>query len=316
MPENCAAEIERILQSLAGTPEPLAARFESPTQLQHHLYVTCFCRPLGSNGGAPVSSGSLLDELSRANAGVDLWDAGWEIAEVLPTGGIRATKDGWTRAFWPGEFVSFEGPGVAPRPGVRVTAFFPRQSTGTQAGYYFAFGNTPEEDLDDNGLIRFYWAVESRGAATLIRAATERLNRFHVPFRLKMPLDGSLYQRLDAAVLSVHKRFYPICSRLLPPVHAGVRERLATGTPLFTKRFAAGVGLAEDTGGQESFGMNRCRILAEAIWNAAREDSLASASRVDAVAQYFALQGLDLARPYLNPGSVDQYPIPEAAEWR
>jgi len=170
--------------------------------------------------------------------------------------------------------------------------------------------------LEDSGLIRFYWAVDSDGAVVLMRAVTERLNRFQLPFRLKMPVDRSFYQRLDAAVLYVHKRFYPICRRLLPQVHAKVREHLATGTPLFSKPFAEGVGLAEDTGTQESFGMNRCRILAEGIWNADHEGVLAAPSRMERVAKHFALQGLDIARPYLNPGSVDQYQIPESLEWR
>jgi hypothetical protein len=310
------ADIDRIVESLAQSSEPLAARFDSSTRLQHYLYEHCFCHRFGSSAGAAVASGSLLEELSRANSGQDLWDRGWQIVELLPAGQIRATKYGVTRTFWPGEFVSFEGPGVAPRAGVQVTAFFPRESTGTQAGYYFAFGNTAEEDLEDNGLIRFYWAVDSGGAVSLMRAATERLNRFQVPFRLKMPVDRSFYQRLDAAVLYVHKRFYPICSRLLTQVHATVRERLAPGSPLFSKPFADGVGLAEDTGTQESFGMNRCRILAEGIWNADRDGGLADASRMERVAQHFALQGIDIARPYLNRGSVDQYQIAGEAESR
>ena len=309
-------DIDRILESLARSREPLTARFDSPTALQHYLYQYCFCQRFGSSAHKAVAAGSLLEELSRANSGQDLWDRGWKIAELLPAGRIRATKHGVTRTFWPGEFVSFEGPGVSPRAGVQVTAFFPRESTGTQAGYYFAFGNTAEEDLEESGLIRFYWAIDSGGAVPLMRAATERLNRFQVPFRIKMPVDRSFYQRLDAAVLYVHKRFYPICSRLLTQVHGAVREHLVPGCPLFSKPFANGVGLAEDTGTQESFGMNRCRILAEAIWNADRDGGLADASSVERVAKYFALQGIDFARPYLNPGSVDQYLIPTGEESR
>ena len=55
-----------------------------------------------------------------------------------------------------------------------------------------------------------------------------------------------------------------------------------------------------------SIGAKLCR---DGMWAGKRANSVA-------VAKYFAVQGLDVARPYLNPGSVDQYPIPEAAEWR
>jgi hypothetical protein len=60
--------------------------------------------------------------------------------------------------------------------------------------------------------------------------------------------------------------------------------------------------------------MNRCRILAEAVWNADRNGGLTDGSIVERVAKYFAEQGIDIARPYLNPGSIDQYTIPPGAE--
>jgi len=124
------AEIDRILESLAQSTEPLAARFDSSTRLQHYLYEHCFCHRFGSGAGVAVGAGSLLEELSRANSGQDLWDRGWQIAELLPAGCIRAIKHSGTRTFWPGEFVSYEGPGVAPRAGVEVTAFFSKGIDG------------------------------------------------------------------------------------------------------------------------------------------------------------------------------------------
>src|SRR5712692_10290431 len=99
------ADIDRILESLARSREPLATRFDSSTRLQHYLYEHCFCHRFGSSARVAVAAGSLLEELSRANSGQDLWDRGWQIAELLPAGQIRATKHGVTRTFWPGEFV-------------------------------------------------------------------------------------------------------------------------------------------------------------------------------------------------------------------
>src|SRR3954454_8947259 len=99
MRQDTLAEIDRIIESLAAPAEPLGARFESPAQLQQHLYVSCFCRRLGSEGRVTAAAGSLLDELSRANAGHDLWDPGWRIDEVPPAGRIRASRHNCTRTF-------------------------------------------------------------------------------------------------------------------------------------------------------------------------------------------------------------------------
>ena len=84
----------------------------------------------------------------------------------------------------------------------------------------------------------------------------------------------------------------------------GTREELAEhlrpDTPLFTKQLAPGLGFAEDPGDGGSFGMHRCRLLAEAIW---REPS------IDGIIGAFESNGISIDQPYLNTGSIDQYEL-------
>lgn len=330
MREQFIIELRRILGHIRFEP-PSEFHFEGPipeaaqsvalgmpTRLQHWLYQNCYCNRLAN--GDPQSppstalpANNLVAELSLANSGQDAWDAGWEIMEVLPKGQVRAKKREIDRDFWPGEFITAEGPGLAPRAGMHLKAFFPRESAHMQPGFYFAFGNSADEEFEELSIVRFYWAIESAGAAALMREITGGLNRFRVPFRLKMPVDASFYSRLDAAVLYVNKRFYQITAVLLARVHQAICPHLAPSTPLFTKPLAPGLGLAEDPGNGESFGMQRCRILAEAISGAYTDPGQTEAppeTVLDTVVRRLELAGVRTDVPYLNAGSVDQYRFP------
>jgi hypothetical protein len=68
--------------------------------------------------------------------------------------------------------------------------------------------------------------------------------------------------------------------------------------------------LAEDPGNMESFGTNRCRILAEAIWLAFTQGAQTERERLRVVRNQFEQYGLSLDQPWLNPGSVDRYTFP------
>jgi hypothetical protein len=324
MREDFIRELDQILAKIHFQPPgefhfggrfseaPESVQLGMPTRLQHWLYQNCFCNRLAS-GNQPATAteadptGNLVTELSNANTGQDCWDSGWEIVEVMANGRIRAKKQELARDFWPGEFISLEGPGLAPRAGMSLRAFFPKESTTTQPGFYFAFGSSGEEEFEELSIVRFYWAVRSSGAVPLMRSITESLNRFQVPFRLKSPVSGSFYNRLDAAVLYVNKRFYQISAIVLARAYGVIRCHLTPFTPLFTKPLAPGLGLAEDPGTGESFGMQRCRLLAEAIWAACTDRNQHAQPRLETVVRHLELAGVCADCPYLNVGSVDQY---------
>jgi len=94
-------------------------------------------------------------------------------------------------------------------------------------------------------------------------------------------------------------------ARIVEALPAGALPQPEAPVPLFTRRLRAGIGVAEDPGNGESFGMHRCRLAADAIvaaWWQGRADPEA---RFEAVEARFRLYGLTLDRPYLAPGSVD-----------
>jgi hypothetical protein len=279
--------------------------------LEQTLYQHCYCRTfdgaLRDEQPPSVQGVDLTPALSEANATRERWDVGWQVYQVLPSGQVLALKDGRTRALWPGEFLTTDAPGMALRPGMNLSVFFMRETKTMQPGFYFAFGEAEAGELDNFSLARLYWNVRAEGAVPLVRAVTRGLNRFQVPFRFKCLTSSAFYTRNDAAVLYVDKRFYRVTARVLANVHEEVARHLRPDAPLFTKRLADGLALAEEPYTGESFGMQRCRILAEGLLSAHARGLRDEAARLEEVERHFEAYGLTLEAPYLNPRSVDQY---------
>jgi len=149
--------------------------------------------------------------------------------------------------------------------------------------------------------------VKAGAAPSLLSAVSNTFNRYQVPFRFKFLNRSEFYGRSDAAVLYTARRHFRIASELLAPLYADLCGGLEADTPLFTKVLAPGLSLAEDPGNGESFGMNRCRLLAEAIVDAFRAGQQTVEARLQATERRFQDAGFTLTAPYLNPGSNDSY---------
>ena len=70
-----------------------------------------------------------------------------------------------------------------------------------------------------------------------------------------------------------------------------------------------GSGLAEDPGLRESFGQNRCRLVADAVIRAYEQGKKSLDERLQVVADRFAEANINLTEPFLSPGSKDDYPF-------
>jgi len=298
----------------SGLGQWTAAPNQNPlvAQLSQQIYTHAYCRRFDGRladdlYSTPPPLNDILTELSAANAGHERWDAGWQVHRLMPTGQIIATKGGLTRLLWPGEFVSHEGPGVAMRESARISVFAPSESQTIQPGFYFVFSETVSDQQDDYNLLRFYWNVTAEGAATLVRLVTQEFNRFQLPFRYKSLASRAFYQRTDAAVLYVNKRFFRLSVELLLDIHSQVRMYLRSDTPLFSKPMADGLGFAEEPGTGESFGQSRCRLLAESIWSSYELGLSSDHERLLKCREHFAANGFSLEFPFLNPGSTDEY---------
>jgi hypothetical protein len=244
------------------------------TQLQQQLYLGCYCVPFaGRPGGFPP-------EPAEASAEREIFVQ--SLAEA--NSGRERRLSGVLR---------------------------PRESRRLDEIFYFAFGETPGLQEDGSRIVRLYWNVGRAGAPRLVAVLTRRLNRFRLPFQLKCLNRPRQFERLDACVLFVQRRHFRPVAELIAGSWPELAPELGLRTPLFTKRLAPGLGLAEEPGVGESFGSGRCRLVAEGIWRAWLQGSQDGEDRLRAVAAEFRRCGLDLDRPYLGPASADVYEMPD-----
>lgn len=289
---------------LEATAPPLMNELVS--MLYQHSYSTPFNGKFETANHIPIAPDpTLVDALTRANQSRERWEDGWTALQSMPTGQIVARKGTSIRMFTPGEFINLSGSGMALAPGTILRIYAPRESRTVQPGYYFAFGETIADSSDEYSMARFYWNIATDGATRLLGAVSGTLNRWQIPFRFKTGTHPSMHMRSDGAVLYVPRRTAGLTYELLLDVRTSVQTWLREDVPLFTLRLADGFAFADDPGTHESFGMSRCRMLAQAMWMAHRDGARASEDRLSFVEREFQAEGVSLERPWLNPGYSD-----------
>jgi hypothetical protein len=281
--------------------------------LQAELYMTVYNRRFtGQPPAIHAAFSNLTDELSRANAGRERWDHGWQVYEAAPNGVVQAHKHGKAQLFYPGQYQALgAAPGAQPalQTGAFVNVYLAKEMRFFQDGFYIVLGEQVQPWYEQVTLVRLYWNVNPEGSVALVRDVTQRFNRFQVPFRFKCLSYRELYDRFDAGVLFVGRRQWDITALLAAEIYEKVKDHLAPDTPLFAKRLAPGLALAEDPGNGESFGTSRCRIVAEGLWSAYARGLQSEAARIEDISAAFARAGVPSDRPWLSPGSVDIYDL-------
>jgi hypothetical protein len=278
--------------------------------LSAQLYEFAYSRPFRGQLPEPVTRDfsadmDLLEALSAANTTRERWEHGWIIAQLMQHGQIMAQKGNVRRSLWPGQYLSKDGPAMMPRPGAEISIFYPKESRSLQTGFYYAFAEAAEDETRGFGLVRLYWNISYEGAPRLIGLITSRLNRFHVPFRLKFATARSQFDRTDVAVVYLAKRFFRIATELMLHIHPQIEDVLEDDVPLFSKRIAKGLGIAEDPGTSESFGQSRCRSLAQSVWNCYQRGEQSLEARWSEFRKLLKEGGIDPEHPHLNAGSLD-----------
>lgn len=181
-----------------------------------------------------------------------------------------------------------------------------------QNGFYMAvsdlgFNHQQAADI----LVRIYFSLTSDGAIAVMNSLTQMLNESKIIFSFKVLYNPQEYQRFDGGVLYFDKRDYATVSRILNLIHTQHGSYFLPHIPLFSKQLAIGLGLAEEPdlkfAERESFGMNRCQIVADGLLTAFDEGKNADTERMSAILAQFSKVGIDLRHPYLNSDSENIY---------
>jgi hypothetical protein len=280
------------------------------SSLESQLYTACYNRefqlPLDLSYGQADMSDTLMMELNSANATRERWEYGWKITQIQQDGSLYAMKEAQSRTLRPGEYM-LQDTAAAAQPGAWIRAYLSKEDILSQPGFYIVQPEIAPSFEDYQTLVRLYWNLQPEGAPKLLGRITERFNALRVPFQFKSLRYRSQYTRADSAVLFVGWRFAGIALRLASEVYADVSEYLKPHTPLFARQLAPGLGLAEDPANGQSFGMNRCNLLAQAMLNAYRKHHQSQKARMAELRALFEQAGLNLDTPHLSLSLVDHY---------
>jgi len=233
------------------------------------------------------------------------WEKGWKVLRVSNIGRIVVTRKDEERMLYPGDYISPDRLGILPSPGMMVEVVSSRTSLETQEGFWISYSSTWSRISKD--IIRIYWNVSPEGSIHLIKEITKHLNN-SFPYSFKVPIDEIGYYRADTVVLYFTASDFQKIQVILKSIHKKIKPFLYPETPAFTKVLEEGIGLAEEPlDNSESFGMNRCRLIAQG-YTKILEKGLDIMSDVDiAMQKYLADEGVNLLYPYLNKGSTDTY---------
>jgi HopA1 effector protein family len=181
-----------------------------------------------------------------------------------------------------------------------------------QSGFYMAVSNLGfSRPQAGDTLVRIYFNVTAEGSIKVMKSLTRGLNEIDIPFSFKVLYNPQDYDRFDSGVLYFDGQQYKTVAKVLEGVYAECRSHFVNKIPLFTKHIAPGLGVAEEPDNKfadrESFGMNRCQVVANALLESFYQGSNTLLERMELISNNFSMAGIILQCPYINNGSKNIY---------
>jgi HopA1 effector protein family len=251
-------------------------------------------------------------QIQANNYGTGYFERDWQLVRAEADGTLAVKKNGLTIHITREAYTSSNEDRAA-EIGDFISVKMPHNLV--QNGFYVAVGNAGGYDSQlqnlDRMLVRVYFHVTPNGAICVMESLTQLLNVANIPFHFKILYNPQDYNRADTGVLYIQRYYYPHVEIILGQIHRKHHQYFQPETPLFTKSIASGLAIAEEPdlrfAESESFGMNRCQIIADGLIDADLRGEIDPQLKLDAIVQSFDRVGIDLTAPFLNPGSVDIY---------
>lgn len=311
-------EIDNQVYSIQDEPPAIGnnivnsnSRRDMISILESYIYRVFHCRQKNTNHQAFYNlkyfdDRDFVETISNANKGIGTWEPGWEIHKILDKESNRliVKKNGlmiWVNShqFIPNDLSGYDL-------GQKGYVSMVKEFRELLSGFYMANGNI---SLKENvSITRLYWNISSDGAIPIMETLTTELNDSHIPFQFKILSNSNYFTRADAAVLYFDKQNIKDMVLSLSKIYVKVKPFLKSATPLFAKKLASGLSLAEDPNNGESFGQNRSRILAEALYKIYDNRALSVTDQMLQINEHFDKNNIDVEKPYLkNNDSIDNY---------
>jgi HopA1 effector protein family len=250
-------------------------------------------------------------KLHNSNFGQGYFEPGWLILQQETDGSLAVNRNGLRlhiqryKHLQPSQQEAVVGDVIAVK--------MPKNLV--QNGFYMAVGDAGlyrHNNLhNQQAIVRIYLNLTPDGAVKVMGGLTKYLNQVEIPFQFKVLYQPKHYKRYDSGVLYLDKIDYNAVRTILHEVYLENKAHFKSEIPLFTLQLAPGLGLAEEPNQkfaeQESFGMNRCQIIANGLLETWYQGDDSPPRRIKAILEHFSRLGIDLERVHLNANSEDIY---------
>jgi HopA1 effector protein family len=248
----------------------------------------------------------LYMQLDENNQGKGYFDSGWVVLHQKADAMVAVKKGELTLHIKPEKHLKPDAQEVT----IGNTVAIRMPHNLVQNGFYMAVGDMGTQNNSTETTVRIYFNLTPPGSAAVMRQLTQQLNTAAIPFSFKVLYNPADYGRYDAGVLYFDKKDYATVKQVLQVIYTENQSHFQPDIPLFTKLLAPGLSVAEEPdrkfAEKESFGMNRCQIVANGLLSVQQGDR-SPENRLNAILEQFNLLNLDVNRPYLNADSEDIY---------
>jgi HopA1 effector protein family len=251
---------------------------------------------------------AFFQQLHGANCGTGYFEEGWQVLREAEDSGLWV-QGGGLRLYVEREKYLRDAEQQA-QVGDIVAIRMPKNRM--QNGFYMAVGNLGfGRPQAGDVLVRIYFNVTAEGSVVVMESLTRGLNEVSIPFSFKVLYNPQDYNRFDSGVLYFDGQYYDAVAKVLAGLYAECRSHFVPKIPLFTKQIAPGLGVAEEPDqkfvDRESFGMNRCQIVANGLIESFCQGKNSRSERMELISNSFLKAGIDLQSTHLNSGSKGIY---------
>lgn len=251
------------------------------------------------------------EQLHKSNVGKGYFEPGWYILREEVDGSLVVKKKDLRLHIQRGKHLQPKH--QAAIVGDCVAVKMPKNLV--QNGFYVAVSDMGlyryNNSESQSAIVRVYFHFALEGAVAVMGSLTKHLNKLAIPNYFKVLYNPKDYLRYDCGVLYFDKVDYQMVREVLQLVYQENKSYFKADIPLFTKYLAPGLAASEESNqkftSSESFGMNRCQIIANGLLDAWYQEDNSPLGRMKAILNQFSVSGIDLQHPYLNANSEDIY---------
>jgi HopA1 effector protein family len=289
-------------------------------QVQKYLYRIYFSHSLMSLKESAERSQSQLkvknnivngadiefcQQLHQNNASNGYIDSDWQVIGKTNDAELIVVKAGLHLHINPQQHLSKDL--RQPANGDVVPIYLPKNIVGPDT--YIAIGNLGVSDPAQS--VQLFFNFTPSAAIEIMHELTQALNELSIPFQFAILHNPALFYRYDTGSLWLSKPCYLATQTLLQRIYKARLASFYPNIPLFSKQLAPGLGIAETLTISDTFGEQRCQLLAMSLVASMDQDRQLHTSKLNIIHQTFAAAGINWLQPHLNPYASDIYSVIE-----